>query len=321
LLDTANNGIIFRKGELLMREIQNVYIIGLGAIGGAYGSRIMENCPETLKILAGSGRFDKYVKDGVSVNGKKIPFTYVKPGVTEEKADLIMIAVKNHHLDQTINDISSLVDPDTIILSLLNGITSEEMIGSVFGMEKMLYSFCVGTDAVREGADISYTNIGRVVFGDKDRPAVSEKVNAVKAYFDLVKLPYTVPEDIMRELWWKFMLNVGINQVSAILRAPYGCFARKGYARDLMTDASREVIKIAQKAGISLSEDDIQKYINIISTLSPEGKTSMFQDVEAGRKTEVEIFSGTVCELGRKYGVPTPVNDLLFRFIRAIEEK
>ena len=303
-----------------MRDIQNVYIIGLGAIGGAYGSRIMENCPGTLKVLAGGNRFENYNKNGVSVNGKKIPFTYVRPGRTEEKADLIMIAVKNHHLAQTISEVSSLVGPDTIILSLLNGITSEDMIGSVFGMDKMLYSFCVGTDAVREGTNISYTNIGRIVFGDRDNSSASEKVSAVKAYFDRVKLPYTVPENIMRELWWKFMLNVGINQVSAILRAPYGRFARKGYAQELMTDASREVIKIAQKAGIDLSEDDIQKYIEIISTLSPEGKTSMFQDVEAGRKTEVEIFSSTVCELGRKYGVPTPVNDLLFRFIRAIEE-
>ncbi len=320
LIDTDRSGIIFRKGDMLMRDIKNVYIIGLGAIGGAYGSRIMENCPETLKVLAGGSRFENYINNGVIVNGKKIPFTYVKSGTAEEKADLIMIAVKNHHLAQTIEEISSLVGPDTIILSLLNGITSEETVGSVFGMDKMLFSFCVATDAVREGTNISYANIGRIVFGDRSNSAESEKVIAVRAYFDRVKLPYVVPESIMRELWWKFMLNVGINQVSAILRAPYGSFAKKGYAQDLMTDASREVIKIAQKAGIALTDEDIKKYIDIITTLSPEGKTSMFQDVEAGRKTEVEIFSGTVCELGRKYGVPTPVNDMLFRFIRAIEE-
>jgi 2-dehydropantoate 2-reductase len=320
LPDAAGNGIIFTKGDVLMREIRNVYIIGLGAIGGMYGSRIMENCPETLKVLVGGSRFESYTKNGVVVNGKKIPFTYVRPGYTEEKADLIMIAVKYHHLDQTLKDISSLVGPNTIILSLLNGITSEEIIGGVFGMDKMLHSFCVATDAVREGTGITYANIGRIVFGDRDNSGTSEKVTAVKDYFDRAKLPYSVPENIMRELWWKFMLNVGINQVSAILRAPYGRFARKGYAQDLMADASREVIKIAQKAGICLSEDDIQKIIEIISTLSPEGKTSMLQDVEAGRKTEVEIFSGAVCDLGRKYGVPTPVNDLLFRIIRAIEE-
>lgn len=164
-----------------MRQIKNVYIIGLGAIGGTYGSRIMENRPETLKVLVGGSRFENYVQNGVIVNGKKIPFTYVKPGTSEEKADLILIAVKNHHLDQTIQDIRPLVGPDTIILSLLNGITSEEVIGGVFGMDKILHSFCVGTDAVRAGTGITFTNIGRVVFGDRENPETSEKVSAVKA--------------------------------------------------------------------------------------------------------------------------------------------
>ncbi len=303
-----------------MQNIQKVYIIGVGAIGGAYGSRIMENCPETLRVISGGARFDNYVENGVYVNGQKVPFTYQRPGETVGNADLILIAVKNHHLDQTIEDMRSLVGRDTIILSLLNGITSEDKIGAVFGMDKMLYSFCVGTDAVRDNTNIRFTNIGRIVFGDRAASASSAKVHAVSTYFDRAKLPYTVPDDIIRELWWKFMLNVGINQVSAILRAPYGSFAKEGFARDLMTDASREVIEIAKKAGIGLTENDIQKYIRVISALSPDGKTSMYQDVEAGRKTEVEIFSGAVYELGQRYGVPTPVNDLLYRFIKAIEE-
>jgi 2-dehydropantoate 2-reductase len=213
----------------------------------------------------------------------------------------------------------SFVGPDTIILSLLNGIVSEEIIGREFGMEKMLYSFCVGTDAVRKGMDVHYTNMGKVVMGDKDDPG-SAKLAAVKEFFDRAGVPYSVPEDIMRELWWKFMLNVSINQVSAVLRAPYKVFTRGGEARELMILASREVISIDGRAGINLTEKDIQDYLEVIATLSPEGKTSMCQDVEAGRKTEVEIFSGTVIELGRKYGVPTPVNDILYRIIRAIEQ-
>ena len=116
------------------------------------------------------------------------------------------------------------------------------------------------------------------------------------------------------------MLNVGVNQVSAVLRAPYGELIREDHARELMFEASREVVKIARKARIQLSEEDIQKYAAIIASLSPEGKPSMLQDVEAGRKTEVEIFSGTVIELGQKYGVPTPVNDMLFRLLKAIEQ-
>lgn len=116
------------------------------------------------------------------------------------------------------------------------------------------------------------------------------------------------------------MLNVGVNQISAVLKAPYGELIREEYTKELMFDASREVVEISRKAGIPLSEEDIQKYAQIIATLSPEGKPSMLQDVEAGRKTEVEIFSGTVIDLGRKYVVATPVNDMLFRLLKAIEQ-
>lgn len=303
-----------------MNVLKNVYLIGLGAIGGAFGSRILENCPESLHVVINSERSKRYSSNGVIINGKTVPFNYIQPEQIQEKADLVIIAVKQHHLDQTIADIKRLVGPDTILLSLLNGISSEEILGNEFGADKLLYSFCVGTDAVRVGTDIQFTNIGKIVFGDKENSGLSKKVEAVRRFFDRAQVPYHVPEDIIQELWWKFMLNVGINQVSALLRAPYGAFNQEGYARELMFEASREVIALAQKIGIHLTEEDIQKYAKIISTLSPEGKTSMLQDIEAGRKTEVEIFSGTVIQLGREYGIPTPVNDILFKLLRATEE-
>lgn len=115
-------------------------------------------------------------------------------------------------------------------------------------------------------------------------------------------------------------MNVGVNQTSAVLRAPYGMFHNIEEARDLMRMASLEVVHVAKKAGINLTEEDITESIRIICTLSPEGKTSMLQDIEAGRKTEVEIFAGTVIELGNKYGVDAPVNDILFKMIRTLEQ-
>jgi 2-dehydropantoate 2-reductase len=87
-----------------------------------------------------------------------------------------------------------------------------------------------------------------------------------------------------------------------------------------MEMASREVIQLSKKLAINLIEDDIQRYIKIINSIAPDGKTSMLQDIEAGRKTEVEIFAGTVIELGQKYGVETPVNQVLLKMIRTLEQ-
>ena len=130
-----------------------------------------------------------------------------------------------------------------------------------------------------------------------------------------------VPRDIMRAMWWKFMVNVGINQTSAALRAPYGVFQSSIDARALMRSLMQEVVNLAQKAGIDLTENDIDEWDGIMSTLSPTGKTSMLQDVEAGRKTEVELFAGKVVALGKTFEVPTPVNQTVQHIIKAIESQ
>lgn len=303
-----------------MSDIKSVYLIGLGAIGGAFAGRIQEHCPECLKVVVNKERVERYGRSGIIINDKKVNFDFVQPDEIQETADLIIIAVKQHHLSQTIEDIRKLVGHSTTILSLLNGITSEEIIGKEYGMDKMLYSFCVGTDTERIGTNIHYANIGRIVFGDRNDSKSSPRVKSVQAFFDKTNIPYNIPENMLRELWWKFMMNVGINQVSAVLRVPYGSFTVAGDTRDLMFAASREVVELSRKAGIHLGEGDIEKCAAILATLSPLGKTSMLQDVEAGRKTEVEIFAGTVIKLGLQYGIETPVNNVLYKLIRAIEQ-
>ncbi len=303
-----------------MKAIKKIYISDLGAIGSTYAAKLFENDPDMVNVIADQERIERYRREGVFVNGKDYPFRYISPEAHQEPADLILIAVKQHQLEESIRAISNFVGEQTIILSLLNGITSEELVGNRFGMEKLLYSFVVGTDAVRKGTKTSFTKIGKIVFGEKSNPEYSVKVNEVKELFDRAKVPYLIPENMLKELWWKFMMNVGINQVSAVLKAPYGVFQRIGEAQELMEMASREVILISRKLGIGLSEEDLLNCKKVIDTLGPEGKTSMLQDVEAGRKTEVEIFAGTVAKLGREHGVSTPVNDFLLRAIHTIEK-
>ena len=142
----------------------------------------------------------------------------------------------------------------------------------------------------------------------------------MKDLFDRVGIDYKISENITHTMWWKFMINVGVNQTSAVLKAPYGVFQSLPNAYEWMESAMREVVAISEKAGTGLTEEDVKKFWPIINHLSPKGKTSMLQDVEAGRKTEVEYFAGKVCELGEKYGVPTPINEQLYKVIRIIEE-
>lgn len=303
-----------------MNSMKNVYLIGLGAIGGMVAAKLHSSNNCKFNVIVDPERRERYSNKGVLINDAAYTFNYICPGEKGELADLIILGVKNHHLEAAIESIRPFVGTDTCILSLLNGIDSEMVLGRAFGLEKLLYSFYVATDAVRIGTKIQYSNIGKIVFGEKDASSPSPRVQAVRKLLEDAGVPCEVPEDIMRELWWKFMMNVGVNQTSAILKAPYGVYKDCEMARSLMWDACLEVVRIAEKAGIQLTESDIDVCLDIIGSLSPEKKTSMFQDVEAQRKTEVEAFSGTVIRLGEKYALETPVNKILYKMIKIIEE-
>jgi 2-dehydropantoate 2-reductase len=303
----------------MAKTINCAYISGLGAIGGAFGSVIYDSGREFVRVIADEERIARYSENGITVNGRRYDFIYANPQEPCEIADLILIAVKGYDLGASMESIKPFVGENTVIMSLLNGITSEETLARAFGREKILHAFCVGTDALREGTRISYSRIGKIVFGDRYNPG-SDNEKAVRDFFDRTKVPYKVPEDIMRELWWKFIMNVGINQTSAILRASYGVYRSVAEARELMMAACHEVLPLARKEGVNLTEDDIRDFLDVIGTLAPEGRTSMLQDVEAGRKTEVESFALTVMELGKKHGISTPVNEVLYRMIRVIEQ-
>ncbi|MFB5190940.1 ketopantoate reductase family protein [Alicyclobacillus fastidiosus] len=302
-----------------MNEIQNVSLIGLGAIGAAYASRLYDLDPTCIRVVADDERIARYQTRPVVVNGRGYEFTYVSPRADTEAADLVIIAVKYDGLAQALVDIRRHVGPDTIILSLLNGISSEEMIAQIYGEKNLLYAMCVAIDAVRNDSAVAFSSIGRICFGELKNETYSRNVQLVKELFDRAEIPYEIPVDMQRTMWWKFMINVGVNQTSAVLRAPYGVFQTVDEAHELMARAMQEVILISERAGIHLTQADLQAFDAILADLAPDGKTSMLQDIEAGRKTEVEYLAGKVRELGKQYGVATPVNDMLYPLIRAIE--
>jgi 2-dehydropantoate 2-reductase len=146
-----------------------------------------------------------------------------------------------------------------------------------------------------------------------------DRVRALQAFLSDAAVTCKTPENMEHAIWNKFMLNVGINQWSAVLGAPYGIFHRCEDARELMRSAMREVQAVARARGIDLSDDDREHWFSIVNTLGAEGKTSMLQDVEAGRPTEVEMFAGRMVALGQELGIATPVNEILLHAIRAVE--
>ncbi len=303
-----------------MKEIKNIAILGAGAMGASYASMFFDSPEFSTVLVAREPRYDRLKTEGLVVNRKRYSIPVVHPDETVPPADLIMVALKCHNLPDAVHDLKNLVGDETIILSVMNGLDSEEQLGAVYGMDKVLHAIAVGIDALREGNSVIYTTSGKIFFGEADNSHVSEKVRRVQAAFDRAGLKYETPPDMIRMLWWKLMINVGINQASAVMRAPYGVFQSSPEARALVDTLMREVIVIAERIGVNLVEGDVDNWSAVLKTLSPKGKTSMLQDIEAGRKTEVEVFAGKVVELGRKLGIPTPVNQTLLTIIHVLEQ-
>ena len=302
-----------------MKKIRNISIIGAGAMGAAYAAMFSEAGDFSVSFAARGERYKRLREGSLTVNGKQVAVPVIHPNEVKEPAHLVLVALKHHHLRGALQDIKALVDDDTIILSVMNGLESEEIIGSVCGMEKIVYATAVGIDAIHEGNRFNYTSPGKIIFGEGPHPLGDDRLERLREALIRASIPTEVPTDIMRMMWWKFMINVGINQASAVLRAPYGIFETSPDAKALMRSLMQEVIAVAQKIDIDLTLKDLDAWDKVLSTLSPMGKTSMLQDIEAGRKTEVEIFGGKVVAMGAKYQVMTPVNETILRIIKVIE--
>lgn len=301
-----------------MKEIKKVILCGLGAIGTIYADKLEKFDAENFKVLVDEARIERYKTNPIKFNGRQLNFDYILPSEENFKADLIILATKFAGLKDAIKNIKNFVKEDTVILSLLNGVTSEDIIADVYGKDKMLYSYFIGHSSVRCGNSVTHDDVNTIVFGAENN--LSENVVAVKNFFDKVGINYKIPDDIKRSMWLKFMLNVSANQPTAILRMTFGDMFENTHFMKFAENIMREVQSVAKAEGVLNTETMVDEALKHLKTMTPDGKTSMLQDVEAGRKTEVDMFAGTVIELGKKHGISTPYNKILREMIGIIEE-
>ncbi|HPZ15840.1 MAG TPA: ketopantoate reductase family protein [Sphaerochaeta sp.] len=296
--------------------MKKITIIGCGAVGALYGLRLHRVLgSEGLAFLVDEGRRERYGREGVIVNGERAPFRFITASEAEVQ-DLVIVATKNHHLEDAIAMMRPLVGAHTTILSLLNGIESEEELSAAFGPSHVLYGFCVGLNSTHTGNAITYTAEGRIVFGERDNTE-SERVRALSALFSRAGIASQVPDDIMVALYNKFMLNTAYNTISALLGATYRELDKDAVWR-LAKAVSAEVQAVAKREGVILPDSLVEENHQIVISLG-EGKTSMAQDMEAGRVTENAWFCGTVIKLGLKHAIPTPVASTLSALVEARE--
>ena len=300
-------------------EFERIVFAGLGAVGCSYAAALAQ-AGFSPRVLAGGERAER-LRQGVLLNGKeRLFFRLIAPGEPFE-ANLLIFATKYYQLPQAIEDARSCVGPDTVLLSLLNGVGAEEQLSAAFPGRTVLYGRVAGLTANRTPGRLERGTLGSWKLGlaKNDPDAPDPAVTAALALCRAAGIPAQAPEDMLHAVWWKLMCNAGLNQCSAVLRADYGVFQRIPEARQMMLSAMEEVRLVAPAAGVRLLPEEMDEYLAAVDRMEPWGKTSMLQDIEAGRPTEVDVLAGSVLRCGAQLGVPTPINQFLYRQIKVLE--
>lgn len=302
--------------------IENVVIVGMGALGLMYAGQICSDVSTAPRVtfLMDEAHYKKTEGHSFTINSRPVDFARALPGQTD-KADLLIVATKTTALAEAVELMKSCVDEHTIILSVCNGISSEEFLGQFFDRKNIVYSVAQGMDAVKLGDDLRYSTPGTLYFGagkDTDESAVMR----VKGFFEKTGVRSELSEDIMLRMWKKFMLNCGINQACMVYNTTYGAATVKGSETyETFVSAMREVEELAKCEGYNITDEDVDFYIHLMETMDPDGMPSMAQDRICGRPSEVETFSGTVIRCAQKYGLEVPVNRKLYEDIKKIEAR
>ncbi|MBU8912423.1 MAG: ketopantoate reductase family protein [Spirochaetales bacterium] len=298
-----------------MNSIHSVAIIGAGALGMLYASALKKTPDTEVHFLAGDDRYESLKAGRFVINDFEEQIDVRSAAQLREHPDLVIVAVKNHHLEEIVPLLRAAIGADTVVTSVLNGIDSEPFIEDRFPDATVLYCVALGMDAVRTANRLTFTNQGKLIIGTKDNDPRNPDLLAVGELLDRSGLTREIPDDIHRAVWWKWMINIGVNQVSAVTGAPYGVFHTDEHAQALMEAAMRETVLVAQAEGVDLREEDIANWYPILNRLGAEGKTSMLQDMEEHRRTEAPSFGGRLIELAARHGIPVPVNETLVRII------
>jgi len=285
-----------------------VVLIGLGAVGLTYAVKLRDKCD--LSILADKERLERYTKNKPVFNGIEQDFNYILPSEKFE-ADLIIIATKYSGLDSAIKSIKNFVSEKTRIISLINGVSSEEKILKAYPKAKVLKSYFIGHSAVRRANFVKQDGVGEIVIEHDD---------FIESFFTKAGVDYSVPDDIDYAMWLKFAFNSYANPITAILNMNFGELKKnktlKGFAKNIIN----EVRLIAKKKGIKNTNRLELEAIKSLDKMCDEGMTSMHQDILSRRPTEIDIFAGEIIKMGKKYGIKTPYNQILYDLIKIKEE-
>ncbi|WP_175760681.1 ketopantoate reductase family protein [Burkholderia ambifaria] len=301
-----------------------IAMLGAGALGCAIGAALTEGGHETWLIARSPSHVGAMCRDGLQVDdtsgSRRVRVRATTQADDVGVADLVIVLVKSFHTDAAMRGAQGLIGPDTLVLSLQNGLGHEDILADVVGRERVLAGKTY-VGGVRCGdAHIESGVAGKLTFIGELDGRITPRLQAIADAFNAAGLATTVSDNIVGTMWDKLLVNVATGALTGITGLTYGQLYGEPLLKSTSLAAVAEAIAVAQAAGVRLSMTDPEQ----AWTLAAEGlpaafKTSMLQSLERGAMTEIDFINGSVVRWGQRYGVPTPVNTTLVACIKGIE--
>jgi 2-dehydropantoate 2-reductase len=302
-----------------------ILVMGTGGVGGYYGGLLAQQGNDVTFISRGAHLY-ALRHEGLKVKSVHGDFTVVPANATDDpinvgQVDLILFCVKTYNTDEAAQAIKPAVGPQTVVMSLQNGIDAAERIGKVVGSEHMIGGATWLSSAVEApGVIKQISQFRRIVLGELGGGR-SERIQSVYEVLNPTGITVEVSENIQKVLWTKFVFIAAVSSIGSLTRLPMGDYRSILESRHLLSSIMQEVEALAGAQGVTLDPDVAQKSLEFIDSSGSHIKPSMQLDVEAGRRTELESMIGVIGRKGRERGVSTPLADFVYASLLPVELK
>lgn len=300
-------------------KIQSVAVLGAGDVGSYVIWGLSHKKDIRLGVIAEGERADRLKKGGCRINDEVYRPEVWSPQEAED-VDLLIVSLKYGSLPEALESIKTIVGEHTTVMSLMNGVDSEELIAEQVGDDRVLRSLIkVASHKEENGYYFNPETTLGIIFGELAAPFDSERVQAIESLFADTGIHFRSTEFIREEIWGKFRLNICNNLPQAILGAGVGCYSDSTHMKAISDGLRRELEQIALAKGIDMSK--MAGTSGRGSAVPASARYSTLQDLDAGRHTEIDMFSGALMRMGEELGIPTPYNEYTYHMIKALEEK
>ncbi len=299
-----------------------VAIVGAGALGSVFGGLLHEAGIDVTLIERNQKTVEYVRSEGLKLEGvsgsRTIPVKIEGANSKVDSADLVIVMVKTYDTRSAIDTISKALGPEGIVLTLQNGVGAFDILEEAFPGRTLLGTTTVGAMAL-ESESCAHTGFGDTVLGEPDS-RLSQRAQTVADLIDKAELGSAKASDnAMGAVWSKLVINCSINAPGTLLRLKNGDIPSSDYGKRLIKEIVEECVEVMDKKGVSLTFDNPMERVLGICESTAGNINSMFQDIKAGRRTEMDFINGAVVREGEALGVNVKVNETLALMIKALE--